>query len=71
MNRYELINPQTDEQEAENAAYIARECERIQATWSEGERQRRVYHRITVVTVPRGPLTLPITFADRVHYGRQ
>ena len=33
----DLINPQTEEQEAENAAYIARECERIRSTWTEGD----------------------------------
>ncbi len=53
MNRSDLIDPQTDEQEAEYATYIARECERIQATWTDCERQRRSYIRITVVTVPQ------------------
>ena len=37
MRSEDLINPQTDEQEAANAAYIARECRRIQATWSKRE----------------------------------
>ena len=53
MNRYDLINPPTEEQEAENAVYIASECEKTQATWTEYERQCRSYVRITVFTVPQ------------------
>ena len=33
--------PKTAGQEAEIAAYIARECERIQATWTQQERRKR------------------------------
>ena len=50
----DLVNPQTEEQEAENAAYIARECKRIQATWTaRDERARRGNPQVPEVTVTR------------------
>ncbi len=66
MNRLDLINPLTDEQKAECDAHIARECERIQATWTEHERQCRSYTRIKVVTAPQ----VCADFADHVGGGR-
>ena len=62
MNHLDLINPKTDEQEAECDAHIARECKNIQAAWTELVRQRRSYVRITVVTVSE----VPADFADPV-----
>lgn len=41
MRHYDLMHPKTDEQEAANAAYIARECERIRATWTGRGVERR------------------------------
>ena len=52
MKRNDLMHPKTDEQEAECDAHIARECKNIQAAWTELDRQRRSYIRITVVTPP-------------------
>ncbi len=60
MNRLDLINPLTDEQKAECDAHIARECERIQATWTEHERQCRSYTR---------PFTLVVDVAARWRAG--
>jgi hypothetical protein len=57
MRPLDLLNPQTEEQKAENAAYIARECERIQATWTEhDERRRRGIYREPVLSVAVIPL---------------
>jgi hypothetical protein len=42
MRHSDLLDPQTEEQEAENAAYIAKECERIRASWATPDARHRV-----------------------------